>query len=197
MLDDLAGLDRAIFLFFNVHMANTVTDIVMPLVTSDTLLRIAYLMAALILLWKGDRRTRWLVLFSALTLAVTDQMVSHWLKPLIARPRPCHTLPIDSIRLLVGCGSGYSMPSSHAANAFGQAILFGLAFRRAIWWLVGLAVVIAFSRVFVGVHYPGDILTGSLLGALTGFVLFHAHGRTLVFIDKKHPPTGAGGFKQL
>jgi len=197
MLEYLAGLDRTIFLFVNVHMANAVTDVVMPLVTSDTVLRLAYAIAAIVLLWKGDRRTRWLVLFSALTLAITDQTASHWLKPLFARPRPCHTLPIDSFRLLVTCGSGHSMPSSHAANAFGQAILFGLAFLRARWWLVGLAAVIAASRVFVGVHYPGDILVGSLLGALSGVALFHAHSRTMILIEKKHPPTSAGGLKQL
>jgi len=197
MLDYLAGLDRTIFLFVNVHLANAVTDVVMPLVTSDTLLRVAYLVVALALLWKGDRRTRWLVLFSALTLAVTDQLSAGWLKPLFARPRPCHTLPIDSFRLLVTCGSGYSMPSSHAANAFGQAILFGLAFPRARWWLFGLAVVIASSRVFVGVHYPGDILVGSLVGCLSGLALSYAHCRTMILVEQKRPPTDAGGFKQL
>lgn len=197
MLEYLAGLDRAIFLFLNAELANGVTDLLMPIVTSDHLLRAAYAFAAIMLLWKGDRRTRWLVLFSALTLAITDQTASHWLKPLFVRPRPCHTIPIDELRLLVTCGAGYSMPSSHAANAFGQAILFGLAFPRARWWLVGLAVTIAFSRVFVGVHYPGDILVGSIVGALVGLALSYAHRRTMRFIAKKHPSTGAEGLKQL
>ncbi|PWB74678.1 phosphatase PAP2 family protein [candidate division GN15 bacterium] len=197
MLEYLAGLDRTIFLFINVHLANPVTDLFMPLVTSDDLLRIAYAAAALLLLWKGDRRTRWLVLFSALTLAVTDQLSAAWLKPFFARPRPCHIIPIDTMRLLVNCGSGYSMPSSHAANAFGQAILFGLAFPRTRWWLAGIAAIIALSRIFVGVHYPGDILVGTAIGILAGVAVMFAYRRSMLLVEKKYPPTGAEGHKQL
>ena len=197
MFEYLANLDRATFLFLNMQAANPVTDLIMPLVTSDAILRFVYVVAAFWLLWKGDRETRWLVLFSALTLAITDQASSHWLKPIFVRPRPCHTLPIETLRLLVDCGAGYSMPSSHAANAFGQAVLFGLAFHRARWWLFGSAVIIAISRVFVGVHYPGDVLVGSIIGALSGFLVFLGYHWAMRMIEKKHPPTGAGGMKQL
>ena len=197
MLEYLAELDKTLFLFFNVQIANAVTDIVMPIVTSDMVLRFAYATALMLLLWKGDKWTRWLVLFSVLALAITDQATSHWLKPIFTRPRPCHTLSIDAFRLLVPCGAGHSMPSSHAANAFGQALLFGLAFRHTRWWLAGIAGVIALSRVFVGVHYPGDILVGSIVGAVLGIVVYLAYGRGMNYVQKKRPPTGAGGLKQL
>lgn len=197
MFEYLAGLDRTIFLFLNMQAANPVTDFIMPLVTSDAILRFIYAVVVLWLLWKGDRQTRWLVLFSAVTLAITDQASAHWLKPMFARPRPCHALPIETIRLLVDCGSGFSMPSSHAANAFGQTVLFGLVFVRARWWLLALAAVIALSRVFVGVHYPADILVGSVIGILSGFVVFVAYHRAMQLIAKKHPPTAAGGIEQL
>jgi undecaprenyl-diphosphatase len=197
MFEYLAGLDRTIFLFFNMQAANPVTDFIMPLATSDAILRFIYAVAVLWLLWKGDRQTRWLVLFSALTLAITDQASAHWLKPMFARPRPCHTLPIETIRLLVDCGSGFSMPSSHAANAFGQAMLFGMMFVRARWWLLALAVIIALSRVFVGVHYPSDIIAGSVVGMFTGTIVFVAYRRVMQLVLKKHPPTAAGGMQQL
>lgn len=166
MLESLASLDQALFIFFNVTLANPVTDLVMPIATSDLYLRILYGAAMILLLVKGSPRLRWLVLFSVVVLVFTDQLASSFLKPLIARPRPCHVL--GDIHLLVGCGGGKSMPSSHAANAFGQAALFSLCVRRIKWYLWAFAAVVAMSRVFVGVHYPGDILAGALLGVGVG-----------------------------
>jgi len=169
MLETLAEFDRSLFLFFNVSLANPVTDFVMPIMTSDNLLRICYALAMLLILWKGDARMRWLVLVSIIVLAFTDQLSAGLLKPMIGRLRPCHVL--ENINLLVGCGGGKAMPSAHAANAFGQAILFALLYARVRWWLIGLATLIALSRVFVGVHYPGDIIAGALLGTLVALAL--------------------------
>ncbi|MCP4684727.1 MAG: phosphatase PAP2 family protein, partial [bacterium] len=67
------------------------------------------------------------------------------------------------------------MPSSHAANAFGQAVLFSFYFRKAAPYLLIFASLVALSRVFVGVHYPGDITAGALLGAGIGLALGFAH----------------------
>jgi undecaprenyl-diphosphatase len=62
------------------------------------------------------------------------------------------------------------MPSSHAANAFGQAVLFSVTYRRWAWPLLVFAALVALSRVFVGVHYPFDILVGSIIGAVVGYI---------------------------
>ncbi|MBK7142805.1 MAG: phosphatase PAP2 family protein [bacterium] len=173
MLEWLAQIDRAIFLFLNVQAANPVTDLCMPVITSDTLLRIAYAITVILVLWKGDRRLRWTVLVSAVTLLLTDQLAANFLKNYFDRPRPCHTLP--DINLLVNCGAGFSMPSAHAANAFGQAIVWGMRAKHLLWYLLGIAFVIAISRVFVGVHYPGDVLVGGGVGVLIG-LLTHTLG---------------------
>ncbi|RKX25628.1 MAG: phosphatase PAP2 family protein, partial [Candidatus Zixiibacteriota bacterium] len=117
MLETLVDIDTAVFLFLNVTLANPVTNLIMPIVTSDNLLRVLYAIAVVLLLWKGDTKLRWIVLFSALTLLLTDQLSSSVFKSLFDRPRPCHVLP--DINLLVNCGSGMAFPSSHAANAFG------------------------------------------------------------------------------
>jgi len=169
MFEFLEKLDLVFFLLINVGFANPVTDFIMPIITSDGLLRGFYAVSMALLLWKGDARVRWMVLLSAITLACTDQVSSHWLKPMIGRIRPCHLL--DDINLLVHCGGGMSMPSSHAANAFGQAALFGFAFKRVRPYLYSLAFLIAISRVFVGVHYPGDVLAGGLVGISIGLTL--------------------------
>lgn len=169
MLEFLAGVDRVLFDFINLSMANPITNWLMPLVTSDNLLRSLYGLTMLTLLWKGNARQRWLVLASALVLVLTDQIVATLLKPLIARPRPCQIL--EHVNLLVSCGSGKAMPSAHAANAFGQAFLFAFYYVNLRWYLLSLATLIALSRVFSGVHYPGDIIVGGLIGAAIGLIM--------------------------
>ncbi len=180
MLETLKIIDETLFLFLNFSIANPITDLIMPIITSDMLLRVGYGLTVILLLWKGDARLRWLVLFSALALLLSDQTSSKLLKPMIERIRPCHVL--TDINLLVGCGGGYSMPSSHAANAFAQAALFSITVKKTKWYLWVIAGVIAISRVFVGVHYPFDVLAGTALGSLIGLIV------ALLFIniiDKK------------
>ena len=169
MLEQLQQLDQMVFHFINTTLANPVTDVLMPVVTDDWLLLALFAVAVLVMLWKGDRRLRWLVLFSVLTLALTDQVSSFYLKNWIGRLRPCQTM--TGVHLLVNCGSGKSMPSSHAANCFGQAILFGILHTRVRWPLIIFAAVVALSRVFVGVHYPGDVLVGTIIGLAIGAVV--------------------------
>ena len=173
MLEFLISLDQTLFFFINVSLSNPVTDFLMPIITNDWLLRVLYGVAVLLLLWKGDSRIRWLVLFSGLAILIADQAAAGFLKPLINRPRPCHVL--ENIHLLVGCGGGRSMPSAHAANSFVQAVLFGVYFRKLRLGLLVIAAVIALSRVFVGVHYPGDVVVGALLGGVVGLLLGLAH----------------------
>jgi undecaprenyl-diphosphatase len=168
MLEFLGNIDTALFLFFNVTLANPVTDLIMPLITSDMLLRVLYAGAVVSLLVFGKARLRWVVLFSVLVLVVTDQLSAGLLKPMLGRLRPCHVL--ENINLLVDCGGGKSMPSSHAANAFGQAVLLAMLYRRWAWPLLIVAALIALSRVFVGVHYPFDVVAGTVIGATAGFV---------------------------
>nr|MBN2276568.1 phosphatase PAP2 family protein [candidate division Zixibacteria bacterium] len=169
MLDFIAWLgqmDTALFHFINTTLSNPVTDIIMPFVTLDLHLKIFYAFCLAVILWKGDKRLRLAVIFSLIVLAISDQLSSAVLKPLLERVRPCHTM---EVHLLVGCGSGFSMPSSHAANLFGQAYLFRAITPESSKLLIPLAILVALSRVFVGVHYPGDLLVGAALGTLAGF----------------------------
>ena len=104
------------------------------------------------------------------------------LKQIIARPRPCHIL--EDIHLLVNCGAGYALPSSHAANAFGQAVLFSYFYNNARVYLFTYASLIALSRVFVGVHYPADVLVGALLGTTVALALAFIFERV---VEKRLP----------
>jgi membrane-associated phospholipid phosphatase len=175
----LNGLDHSIFIFINQSLANPVTDFLMPLVTIDLHLKIFYALCLAVILWKGDKRLRYAILFSILTVVLSDLLSSAVLKPLFARPRPCHEL---EVYLLVPCGAGFSFPSSHAANLFGQAFLFRTIAPTTTKYLIPLAIVVALSRVFVGVHYPFDILCGAALGTLVGY------GVAQIFIRVFPPP---------
>ncbi len=168
MLDSLLNLDRAVFLFINNALANPITDALMPLITNDNFLRVIYGLALLSLLIFGRKRFIWVVIFSAIVVALTDQSSSAWLKPAFERLRPCRAM---DVHLLVGCGSGYSFPSSHAANLFGQAVFFGLLYKKYSLYFLGFAFLVGMSRIFVGVHYPLDILGGMILGGTEGLIV--------------------------
>ncbi|MEW6015444.1 MAG: phosphatase PAP2 family protein [Candidatus Zixiibacteriota bacterium] len=168
ILASLVALDKTIFRFVNQSLANPVTDVFMPFITTDLHLKIFYGVCLFLILWKGDRRLRWAVLGSLVVVTLSDQLSSAILKPLVGRLRPCKVM---EVHLLVGCGSGFSFPSSHAANLFGQAFFFYGIAPRSAKFLVPLAALVALSRVFVGVHYPGDILAGAILGTAVGLVM--------------------------
>lgn len=185
MLEFLIELDKVLFILINDFLANPVTDWLMPILTSDNILRVVFVVIIASLLIFGDTKKRWLALFAGIVLFLTDQAAAGILKPLIERARPCHTF--DDVRLLVEyCGSGFSMPSAHAANVFGQAALLAGHVRFIRWPLYTYAVLVAISRVFVGVHYPGDIIIGAIVGLLAGsFIskLYDAFNR-IVLVEK-------------
>jgi undecaprenyl-diphosphatase len=184
----LDGIDKAIFFFINTSLANPVTDFAMPLVTTDLHLKIVYGLGLAFILWRGDKRLRIAIIFSLITVTITDQLASSVLKPMIARPRPCWEL---EVHLLVGCGSGFAMPSSHAANLFGQAYFFRAVWPKSARYLIPVAITVALSRVFVGVHYPADIVVGAALGTLSGFGVGVVFNR--IFDQRKSAIKDTGG----
>ena len=124
--------------------------------------------AVVALLLRGGARARRVVLYALLAAALTDATASRLIKPWVARPRPFVTLAAD--HPLMGAG-GYSFPSGHAANSFAVCVLLGLCYRRWLMALLGFAATIAFSRVYVGVHYPSDALAGAALGTAIGLLV--------------------------
>lgn len=168
MIDWLLTLDRNVFLFINQGLANPVTDFIMPIITNDNFLRGLYVLLVLVVLIYGRKRYLWAILFSIVVVVLTDQTSASLIKPLVGRLRPCKVM---EVHLLVKCGSGFSFPSSHAANLFGQALFWGLVFRKVFWPGIVFAFLVGLSRVFVGVHYPLDMLAGTVIGALLGAAL--------------------------
>lgn len=172
MIETLLALDISLFHLINSSWTNSVFDVVFPFITNlNRQPAILALVLAVMIwaVWRGGERGRRVVLMMVLTIIVTDQVNSFVLKDLFGRVRPCHVLA--EVRLLVDCGSGLSFPSSHAVNNFAGALVIGFFYPRALWYLMGFATVVAYSRVYVGVHYPSDVLGGAIVGLMFAALL--------------------------
>ncbi|MFH0990236.1 MAG: phosphatase PAP2 family protein [bacterium] len=169
MTDLFYSFDINFFYAINHGLANPVFDFLMPLLTDLNkflLVRILVALILLLLLVKGGNLGRSAVLMLIVTIIFSDQFNSTVLKHLIERLRPCHELP--DVHLLVSCGSGLSFPSSHAVNNFAGAILLSFFYPKARLGLFSFASLVAFSRVYVGVHYPSDVIAGGIIGLCCG-----------------------------
>lgn len=113
------------------------------------------------------------IVLTLLTFAVTDTVTAQVLKPMFGRLRPCHDPELQPyLRAIVDCGGLYSMPSNHAANHYGLAAFWFFSIREVTgrkWrWLWIWAAIICYAQVYVGKHYPFDVLAGAIFGMLTG-----------------------------
>ena len=100
-----------------------------------------------------------------LVIALGDGVVCNTLKQLIHRPRPFHVIADAHVPNGIGRTDSGSMPSSHAANWFAATMVLFIYYRRSLWFMLPLALIVSFSRIYNGVHYPGDVLVGAILGA--------------------------------
>lgn len=173
MIETLLQSDRQLFTFLNQGLSNPLFDIILPFVTDLNRKPIGLVLIVilwLLLLVKGGTNGRVAALLLIPTIVLSDQLNSFWLKFIVERLRPCHEL-LD-VRLLVGCGSGYSFPSSHAVNNFAAALILSYFVPRWTWAFFTFAGIVGFSRVYVGVHYPSDVLAGAIVGmAIAGIVI--------------------------
>lgn len=131
---------------------------------------------AFILYWvfRNGKKYAWqFILLSLITFAITDYTSASILKPALSRIRPCYDPELqDIIRDLVGCGGQFSFPSSHASNHFGLAAFWFYSIYlikgNKWYWLWVWALVIGYAQVYVGKHYPLDIIGGGMLGYFVG-----------------------------
>lgn len=109
-----------------------------------------------------------------------DQISVQLFKDVFMRLRPCHNPEIaDLIHTINGaCGGQYGFVSSHAANTFGLALFVGLIFKKHVPFLLKAlliwAAVVSYSRIYVGVHYPADLICGAILGSIIAFLMWKA-----------------------
>lgn len=205
----LQAIDEALFRLINQRLANPLFDVLMPFLSGNKLFVPAVVLVAGLLLWRGRAKGRMYLLVLVILMSMGDGLVCNSLKHYFQRPRPFVTLadarrPGVAPKVIAGLkpatappgdvsqaprprGSpSFSMPSAHAFN-WGAATLITLLFYRRSWrFMVPLALAVAYSRVYNGVHYPGDVLAGLILGGTYGFAgvitlsaLWNSAGRKL------------------
>ncbi len=166
--------DRAVFFFFNHDLSNPFLNFVMPMI-SDIGSGPILFTVSFILLFSKKRELKLLGLILLAGLTVSFYLVSG-LKVLVARPRP--SLVLDGVFLLEKAKS-MSFPSNHAATAFMAASVLTAYFKRYAAVFYSLAAAVAVSRVYMGVHYPSDVLAGAGLGIAIGYFLTKSGARGL------------------
>ena len=175
MLENLIKLDQDLFLFLN-GLHSEGMDPLMWWISGKTTWWPFYLLLLGFLTWTRKWQMIPLVIFIAFSITVTDQTSVHLFKEIFERLRPCHEPELQGLVHIVNnkCGGQFGFVSSHASNTFGIAMLLSMMVRRKWFWalMFSWAALVSYSRIYLGVHYPADILGGAMLGTLCGWLVF-------------------------
>jgi membrane-associated phospholipid phosphatase/4-amino-4-deoxy-L-arabinose transferase-like glycosyltransferase len=157
------NLDTELFRLINQTLVNPFFDWLMPFASGNNFFHPALVILGVLLIWKGGIRGLMCVLMLALIVPLGDGLITKMLKHAIGRDRPF--LALEDVHLLVGKSGSGSMPSGHAANWFAGTMVAFIYYRRSAWIMLPVAVLVSYSRIYNGVHYPSDVLAGAALGA--------------------------------
>lgn len=176
MLDALLQLDEWLLHLLNVSVQHPLLDEVMPWWRDKKTWIPLYLCLAGFALYRFRLKGLYFILGVALSVGVADTVSSKIMKPSFERLRPCNNSELSfEVVQRGGCGQGYSFTSSHATNHFAIAwfisLTLGACYRWLRWPLLLWAGSIAYGQVYMGVHYPFDVLVGGLIGSLIGYGL--------------------------
>jgi len=187
-------LDLEILYFFNVMLSAAWLDSVMSFLTNLQHWLPVYILAFAYLIFKFKWRGVRMVVACLLLVGVADFVTNKFIKELIARPRPCSIINDPSglyswIKTPDGPRLGFSFPSSHAVNNYAAVIFFILLFpkNRKLLWLFVPATIVSITRIYLGLHYPSDLLGGMMIGAVFGWIfamMYKKVGEKFFFSDE-------------
>ena len=164
MISVLSSWDITLFRLINGQGHNYFLDWFMPFMTD--LKNFRYVLPVLVV-WVLVREKKAgivFLVFIGLTLAITDPFSSRLLIDWLGRVRPCHVL--EEVRLLTDCNTSYSFPSSHAVNIFAAAFFLSQPLKKLSPLFFGIAGIVGYSRIYIGIHYPLDVIGGAAIGLL-------------------------------
>jgi undecaprenyl-diphosphatase len=185
----LKDIDQQLFLFLN-SLHHPFISPAMSWISGRAFWIPFYLfLLFLIIKSKGIKALIFILPAVFLLILASDQVSVHLFKEVFKRYRPCHNENIkDLVYLVDGCGGIYGFISSHAANTFALAVFIGKLLkgqiRYMLAWMLVWAAVVSYSRIYLGVHYPADILAGGAAGAVIGFSVFQLYLYSVKWLEK-------------
>jgi len=198
MITTIVEVDKNLMIFLNKTLSNPIFDILMPIITNQKFLTIVGVILIIYLGFYGGKRARIALIVLIFAAGISDAICAQIIKPWVGRIRPSHEF-VEYINLLVSKGGKWSFPSNHAANSFAFATVLSYFYDKNKTMIFSIASVIAFSRVYVGVHYPLDIIFGSLLGYTVSWIILSVwviikmrelkRGRMWVWYANSKPPS--------
>lgn len=188
-LESLLHIDQELLIYLN-NLGNEKWDALWLIITNKWSSIPIYLGILVLLFIKLGRQKGWIALiFILIAFAFTSQM-TQLAKHFFERLRPCQIEELkEKLRILHHCGC-YGFWSAHASNSFGFAVCTGLILRKwdenFILFLLIWASAAAYSRIYIGVHYPSDIICGALFGSFSGIIFYTLYHRLVTrLVEKK------------
>lgn len=172
-MDKIIQWDEQLFLYLNNHRQDSL-DPLIALLSGKLIWLPLYAFFLFLIIRQYRNGSIWVLAGVGLAILMADQVASGMMKPFFERLRPCHDPRFEGLVYnYSGCGGMYGFVSSHASNTFALAIYLTLVFRNRIkgfGWLFLWAALVSYTRVYLGVHFPLDILVGALVGVLCGWL---------------------------
>ncbi len=176
-LQKIIEQDRVVQNHINQLWANSILDFIMPLLRNPINWAPLYLFLIFWLVKNYRQKGVAIIAMLLLLVCITDTISAQILKPWINRLRPCWDEQTSAtVRMLTGCGGKYSFPSNHAVNHFAMAMFLFLTIRKITekpwWWLFAWASAICYAQVYVGKHFPLDVVCGGIIGSIFAWLFF-------------------------